>query len=99
MQLISIISLNSCGVVGFYVNSNVTLFDTNVSNLILQQFTVGSVYWSSFIGAAQAYGNNKLIIQNSNVYYFLIQWFTDIIAYSKLQMMESVTKLMIMDVE
>ncbi|CAL6090228.1 Hypothetical_protein [Hexamita inflata] len=56
------------GAVGFYVNSNVTLYDTNVSNLILQSFTAISVYCGSFFGAAQAHGNNQLIIQNSNTF-------------------------------
>ncbi|CAL6047874.1 Hypothetical_protein [Hexamita inflata] len=56
------------GAVGFYVRSNVTLFDTNVSNLILQSFSTEAVYCSSFIGAAQAYGSNSLIIKNSNAF-------------------------------
>ncbi|CAL6074868.1 Hypothetical_protein [Hexamita inflata] len=57
------------GAVGFYKSSNVTLFDTNVSNLILQSFSINSVYCSSLIGAAQSYDSiNKLFINNSNAY-------------------------------
>ncbi|CAL6107650.1 Hypothetical_protein [Hexamita inflata] len=57
------------GAIGFYVSSNVTLFDTNVSNLVLQSFSVSSVYCSSLIGTVRSqYSYNKLIILNSNAY-------------------------------
>ncbi|CAL6055800.1 Hypothetical_protein [Hexamita inflata] len=42
------------GAIGFYVSSNVTLFDTNVSNLVLQSFSVSSVYCSSLIGTVRS---------------------------------------------
>ncbi|CAL6016399.1 Hypothetical_protein [Hexamita inflata] len=61
------------GAIGFYLNSNVTLFDTNVSNLILISISQGAAYVSSLVGAAQAYNLNKLIIQNSNAYSINIQ--------------------------
>ncbi|CAL6005945.1 Hypothetical_protein [Hexamita inflata] len=63
------------GAIGFQVSSNVTLFDINVSNLILLSFSTSSVFCSSFIGAAQSYDPiNKLIIYNSNVYSIQTQY-------------------------
>ncbi|CAL5994226.1 Hypothetical_protein [Hexamita inflata] len=56
------------GVIGFSVRSNITLFDTDVSNLFMYSFSVGPVYCSSFIGAVAAYTQDLILIQNSDVY-------------------------------